>query len=70
MSKASRPLGRAPTFGVLVDWLEGEYQSSVIGVVLDAAREYGLDLSRCFMVGDRESDIQAGINAGTRTILV
>jgi D-glycero-D-manno-heptose 1,7-bisphosphate phosphatase len=38
--------------------------------LLDAAREYGLDLSRCFMVGDRESDIQAGINAGTRTILV
>jgi D-glycero-D-manno-heptose 1,7-bisphosphate phosphatase len=38
--------------------------------LLDAAREYGLDLSRCFMVGDRESDIQAGINAGTSTILV
>jgi histidinol phosphatase-like enzyme len=38
--------------------------------LLDAAREYGLDLSRCFMVGDRPSDIQAGINAGVSTILV
>ncbi|HXI82569.1 MAG TPA: D-glycero-beta-D-manno-heptose 1,7-bisphosphate 7-phosphatase [Verrucomicrobiae bacterium] len=36
----------------------------------DAAREYGLDLSRCFMVGDRASDIQAGINAGVSTVLV
>jgi D-glycero-D-manno-heptose 1,7-bisphosphate phosphatase len=38
--------------------------------LLDAAREYGLDLSRCFMVGDRASDIQAGDNAGVPTILV
>ena len=38
--------------------------------LLDAAREYGLDLSRCFMIGDRPSDIQAGINAGASTILV
>ncbi len=38
--------------------------------LLDAAREYGLDLSRCFLIGDRPSDIQAGINAGTKTILV
>jgi DNA-binding LacI/PurR family transcriptional regulator/signal transduction histidine kinase len=44
VSKASRPLGRAPTFGVLVDWLEGEYQGSVIGGVLDAARESGANL--------------------------
>lgn len=38
--------------------------------LLDAAREYGLDLSRSFMIGDRVSDIQAGVNAGARTILV
>jgi D-glycero-D-manno-heptose 1,7-bisphosphate phosphatase len=38
--------------------------------LLDAAREYGLDLSRCFMIGDRESDIQAGVNAGVASILV
>ena len=38
--------------------------------LLDAAREYGLDLSRSFMIGDRTSDLQAGINAGVPTILV
>jgi len=38
--------------------------------LLDAARQHGLDLSRCFMVGDRPSDIQTGANAGTKTILV
>jgi D-glycero-D-manno-heptose 1,7-bisphosphate phosphatase len=36
----------------------------------DAAREFGIDLSRSFMIGDRPSDIQAGINAGAKTILV
>ena len=38
--------------------------------LLDAAREYGLDLPQCFMIGDRTSDIQAGVNAGVPTILV
>jgi D-glycero-D-manno-heptose 1,7-bisphosphate phosphatase len=38
--------------------------------LLDAAREYGLDLTRSFMVGDRPSDIQAGVTAGTKAILV
>jgi D-glycero-D-manno-heptose 1,7-bisphosphate phosphatase len=38
--------------------------------LLDAARVHGLDLTRCFMIGDRPSDIQAGVNAGTKTILV
>src|SRR5437667_7240350 len=36
----------------------------------DAAAEYGLDLRHCFMIGDRPSDIQCGINAGTKTVLV
>jgi D-glycero-D-manno-heptose 1,7-bisphosphate phosphatase len=38
--------------------------------LLEAALTYGLDLSRCFMIGDRPTDLQAGINAGTKTILV
>ena len=36
----------------------------------DAAAEYALDLRHCFMIGDRPSDIQCGINAGTKTVLV
>ena len=38
--------------------------------LLDAAVKYRLDLARCFMVGDRPSDLQCGQNAGTRTVLV
>jgi D-glycero-D-manno-heptose 1,7-bisphosphate phosphatase len=36
----------------------------------EAAREFAVDLSRSFMIGDRPSDIQAGLNAGTKTVLV
>lgn len=38
--------------------------------LLAAAKEFDLDLARCFMVGDRASDIQCGLNARTRTVLV
>jgi histidinol-phosphate phosphatase family protein len=36
----------------------------------DAAAKYGIDLSNSWMIGDRLTDIQTGINAGTKTILV
>jgi len=36
----------------------------------DAAKEFHLDLARCFMIGDRESDIHTGHNAGVTTVLV
>ena len=39
-------------------------------MILEAAQEFNIDLSKSYMVGDRESDIFAGINAGTKTILV
>jgi histidinol phosphatase-like enzyme len=34
------------------------------GMVLRAAREWDLDLSRSFIVGDKPSDIDAGVAAG------
>jgi D-glycero-D-manno-heptose 1,7-bisphosphate phosphatase len=34
------------------------------GMILDARRDHNIDLSRSFLVGDRESDIEAGRNAG------
>lgn len=40
------------------------------GMLKQAAREHQLDLSRSFMIGDKPSDIEAGENAGTKTILV
>jgi histidinol-phosphate phosphatase family protein len=40
------------------------------GLLRQAARAFGLELSRCWIVGDRWSDIAAGAAAGTRTILL
>lgn len=39
-------------------------------MLLDAAKEFDIDLKNSYSVGDRLSDIQAGLNAGTKTILV
>lgn len=39
-------------------------------MVHEAARDFGLDLRRSWFVGDRETDVQCGLNAGTRSILV
>jgi len=40
------------------------------GLLLQAARALGIDLSRSFMVGDRWSDVEAGKRAGCRTLFV
>jgi D-glycero-D-manno-heptose 1,7-bisphosphate phosphatase len=39
-------------------------------MLLDAARELGIDRSRSTMIGDRSSDLEAGRRAGTATILL
>ena len=40
------------------------------GMLLRAAADYHVDLSKSWMIGDRESDMLAGKNAGCRTVLV
>jgi D-sedoheptulose 7-phosphate isomerase len=40
------------------------------GMLLEAAAKYNVDLPASFMVGDRWRDIEAGYNAGCRTILI
>lgn len=40
------------------------------GMILRAAEEHGVDLSRSVMIGDTTQDIVAGNRAGVRTILV
>lgn len=40
------------------------------GMLLQAAREHGVDLRASFAVGDRITDIIAGTRAGCRTVLV
>jgi D-glycero-D-manno-heptose 1,7-bisphosphate phosphatase len=40
------------------------------GMLVAAAQRRGIDLSTSFMVGDRWRDIEAGIRAGCRTLLI
>lgn len=40
------------------------------GMILEAARDHRVDLSRSFFIGDKEIDAQCGHNAGVRTIRV
>ena len=40
------------------------------GMLLDAARDLSLDLSRSWMVGDRWRDIDCGQRAGVRTVFI
>lgn len=40
------------------------------GMILQAQREYHIELKNSYLIGDSLSDIEAGINAGCMTILV
>jgi D-sedoheptulose 7-phosphate isomerase len=40
------------------------------GMILEAAKKHNIDLAASYMVGDRWRDIEAGYNAGSKTILV
>lgn len=40
------------------------------GMLLNAAHECQIDLEKSFMVGDRASDVEAGIAAGCKTIFI
>ena len=40
------------------------------GMVLQAAHDHALDLGRSYFVGDKDSDMECGRRAGTKTILV
>ncbi len=40
------------------------------GMLLQAAEEHQIDLTKSYLVGDKNSDIECGQRAGTKTILV
>ena len=40
------------------------------GQLLEAAKQYNIDLTNSFMVGDRWSDVEAGKRAGCKTIFI
>lgn len=41
-----------------------------IGMIDECAKKYNIDISQSWFIGDTTSDIQTGVNAGLRTILV
>lgn len=59
------PKGTLPAYR-----LDCECRKPKPGLLLRAARELNLDLQRSFLVGDRITDIIAGVKAGCRTVLV
>lgn len=40
------------------------------GMLLEAIEKYGIDITQSYMIGDSESDIDAGKRAGVRTIFL
>jgi D,D-heptose 1,7-bisphosphate phosphatase len=39
-------------------------------MIVQAAEEFNIDLSHSYMIGDKASDVECGINAGVKTILL
>jgi D-glycero-D-manno-heptose 1,7-bisphosphate phosphatase len=40
------------------------------GMILQGAREHHLDLAKSFLIGDKQTDVDCGRNAGVKTVLV
>jgi len=49
---------------------DSELRKPKPGMLLQAARELDIDLSRSWMIGDAPRDVQAGLRAGCKTILI
>ena len=41
-----------------------------LGMIEDARRDFGIDFSRSWIVGDKKLDVETGFNAGLRTVMV
>jgi D-glycero-D-manno-heptose 1,7-bisphosphate phosphatase len=56
----------------IIDKFKTEHPSRKpdIGMILEAKKEFDIDLSSSYMIGDAYSDIMCGINAGLKNILV
>ncbi len=49
---------------------DSELRKPKPGMLLQAARELSIDLSRSWMIGDSPRDVEAGLRAGCRTIWI
>lgn len=53
-----------PEHGVGQYKVDSHYRKPGPGMILQAVDEFGVDLTRSMLVGDKETDIQAGVAAG------
>jgi D-glycero-D-manno-heptose 1,7-bisphosphate phosphatase len=49
---------------------DSTYRKPAPGMIVDATREHQIDLSRSFLIGDKDIDVECAHNAGVRAILV
>ena len=53
-----------PEFGIGRYKVDSPFRKPGPGMILQAAREFGVDLKNSVLVGDKESDMEAGLAAG------
>jgi D-glycero-D-manno-heptose 1,7-bisphosphate phosphatase len=53
-----------PEYGIGQYKVDSPMRKPGPGMILQAAEEFGVDLKRSVLLGDKESDIQAGLSAG------
>ena len=46
---------------------KSKYRKPNPGMILELAEEYNIDLNKSWMIGDRDTDVIAGIKAGCKT---
>lgn len=59
------PQGTIRKYSKVSDW-----RKPAPGMILQAAADFNIDLSKSYIMGDDLVDIEAGINAGCKTVLV
>lgn len=59
-----------PTEGRLPYRVECDCRKPKPGLLLQAAQDFDLDLTRCFVIGDNYSDVALSQSTGCRTVLV
>jgi D-glycero-D-manno-heptose 1,7-bisphosphate phosphatase len=52
------------------EMLDCECRKPKTGMAVSASEKFGIDLSRSYFVGDKATDIELGVNAGGKTVLV
>jgi D-glycero-D-manno-heptose 1,7-bisphosphate phosphatase len=59
-----------PTAGVGAYRTDCNCRKGAPGMLLQAARDHGIDLDRSYMIGDKLADVEAGYAAGCQPLLV